>query len=398
MILLILLAVCCADAPRESNGRAPVRFMTFNVEDVRTVDLIDHTHPRLRAAAAIVQELKPDVLLVNEIAYAYGSGQNAEGADPSANARRFADDFLAVAQAPGLSGIRYSVYQPATNTGVHSHMDLDNSGHQNLRYQIPEASDSMGSPPGQSEDGREYGNDSWGFGTFPGQYGMALFVREGAVILENEIRTWQQFRWSSLPGALEPEGVDGMRWYSEEEWPLLRLSSKNHAMVPIQFEDGRTVNVIVSHPTPPAFDGPERRNAMRNHDEIRLIRSIIDDEPFLIDDQGEVGGLEPGIPFVIMGDLNADPDEGSGFGNPVPNLLFSSGRINASFVPRADSDGVAMFPELDSDDTARFGLRVDYILPSEELEIVNGGVFRSRATREVSDHFPVWADISWIEN
>ncbi len=33
---------------------------------------------------------------------------------------------------------------------------------------------------------------------------------------------------------------------------------------------GGTVHFLVSHPTPPVFDGPEDRNGARNADEIRL--------------------------------------------------------------------------------------------------------------------------------
>ena len=31
-----------------------------------------------------------------------------------------------------------------------------------------------------------------------------------------------------------------------------------------------TVHFLVSHPTPPVFDGPEDRNGPRNYDEIRF--------------------------------------------------------------------------------------------------------------------------------
>ena len=321
------------------------------------MDLENPDQPRLRAAAAIIQKLQPDVLLINEIAFNY------DGAESNAN--RFADLYLAVPQGPGLTGLRYSVFQPETNTGVHSNLDLDNSGHQTQRHQIAAASGPDGSPPAQTAEGREYGNDSWGFGTFPGQYGMALFVRDDARIRTDMIRTWQYFKWSSLPDALQPIGTDGVAWYSDEEWDVLRLSSKNHAAVPIVFEDGRQVTVLMAHPTPPAFDGPEGRNVKRNHDEIRLIREIIEDASFLVDDAGNPGGLSRDEHFVIMGDLNADPDEGSSTQNPIVNLIMASERVNSDFVPSADALGVKRFPELDPDDSAQFGLRVDYVAKIE---------------------------------
>ena len=34
--------------------------------------------------------------------------------------------------------------------------------------------------------------------------------------------------------------------------------------------DNKVVHFLVSHPTPPVFDGPEDRNGTRNFDEIRF--------------------------------------------------------------------------------------------------------------------------------
>ena len=354
------------------------------------MDLVNPDQPRLRAAAAVIQKLQPDVLLINEIAFNYDGSES--------NAVRFANLYLSVSQGPGLMARGYSVYQPETNTGVHSGMDLDNSGDQTQRYQLASAPTADGSPPAQSAEGRAYGNDSWGFGTFPGQYGMALFVRDDARIRTEMIRTWQHFRWSALPDALRPVSADGSAWYSDEEWELLRLSSKNHAAVPIAFEDGREITVIMAHPTPPAFDGPEQRNVKRNHDEIRLIREIIDGASFLVDDAGRPGGLSADEHFVVMGDLNADPDEGSSAHNPIVNLLLSSERVSGDFVPTADASGVTRFPDLDPDDSAQFGLRVDYILPSDGLRVMKGGIDRSPQPVVVSDHFPVWVDILWPDD
>lgn len=395
---ILAVALCVSNCAGTNQAEVQIRFATYNIEDVRTIDLLDPTHPRLTRAAAAIQRLRPDILLVNELTYDYPDYPELAADDrlpPGSNARRFAETFLAVPQGPGLDAIRYNVYQPRTNTGIHSGFDLDNSGDQSTTWQTPEPSDSTGAPPRQTSAGRKYGNDSYGFGTFPGQYGMALFVREGLQIQTDSVRTFQEFRWSAMPEALAPVASDGTPWYSPEEWDEFRLSSKTHAIVPVQFEDGRTVSVIISHPTPPAFDGDEMRNKKRNHDEIRLLAAIINDEPFVVDDEGKAGGLPSGSPFVILGDLNADPDEGSTFENPMEKFLLGSPLVRGAFVPSADSAGVAAFPNLDPDDTAGFRLRADYVLPSVDFTIVDGGLYRSPELRTVSDHFPVWVDVVW---
>ncbi|MDX1429996.1 MAG: endonuclease/exonuclease/phosphatase family protein, partial [Rhodothermales bacterium] len=97
--------------------------------------------------------------------------------------------------------------------------------------------------------------------------------------------------------------------------------------------------------------------------------------------------------FVILGDLNADPDEGRAIGNAIANLL-SANRNNGSFVPIATQSGIDAYPELDPDDTAEWGLRVDYVLPSSDLEVLAGGVWRRIGNGvSASDHFPVFLDI-----
>ena len=101
--------------------------------------------------------------------------------------------------------------------------------------------------------------DAYGYGRFPGQYGMALLSRYP--ILEDQARTFQTLKWSAMPGALRPRG-----YYPDDVWRHLRLSSKSHWDVPIGVgmrEDGFVVHALCSHPTPPAFDGEEDRNGCR---------------------------------------------------------------------------------------------------------------------------------------
>ena len=62
---------------------------------------------------------------------------------------------------------------------------------------------------------------------------------------------------------------DPHRLLLAQEQAVLRLSCKIHWDVPVQI-GSETVHFLVSHPTPPAFDGPEDRNGRRNHDEIRF--------------------------------------------------------------------------------------------------------------------------------
>ncbi|RMH30478.1 MAG: endonuclease/exonuclease/phosphatase family protein [Planctomycetota bacterium] len=366
----ILMAVMLLALPG-CRSATPVRIMTFNAEDIRPADVSSPEHPRLEAIASVIESLDPDILLLQEIA------RDAAGV----NAQRFADRWL-----PD-SG--YTAFMPETNTGIPSGHDLDRSGQAVTEYPLPEPSGPDGAPPPQTDDQRAYGNDCFGFGTFPGQYGMALLVSPRCKILYDQVRTYRLFRWSKLPGARSPESPDGTPWYPPEVWEVLRLPSKTLADIPVRLPDGSVIHCVVSHPTPPAFDGPEGRNKIRNRDEIRLLRAFLDNEPWLVDDAGRRGGLPPGALAIVMGDLNADPIDGSSIDDPIGHLLAS---------PRLATDPVPSSPvpvdRLDATDTAMFRLRVDYILPTKGVEVVDAGIWRPESIEtHPSDHFPVWADI-----
>lgn len=357
-----------------------LRVATYNVEDLRTENLLSPDNPRLREIARQIRELHPDIILINEIDYDWPADSANVG---GLNGERFVENYLAA----GDSGsIQYHAFMPPSNTGVASGFDLDRSGKVVTTPPSPH--------PASNGDvaGRAYGGDAWGFGMYPGQYAFAILVSDRFEIDETGVRTFRHFRWSDLPDALQPRIPEsGEPWYSPDAWSEFPLSSKTHVDLPI-FLDGSTVlHVLASHPTPPAFDGPEGRNKRRNHDEIRFWSYYLADAPFLVDDRDRRGGLAPSERFVIMGDLNADPAEGGSMGNPIGIYLFSDPRVNGDFVPK----GNIAVDDLDPDDTARWGLRVDYILPSKNITIVDGGIFRttSDSLNPPSDHFPVWLDI-----
>lgn len=352
-----------------------LRVATFNIEDVRTEQLAANDDERLKRIAAIIQRVRPNILLLNEIETAQTDG-------PS-NAEKFAYNYLAVSQGDGLRPLFFDTYTPETNTGEHSGMDLDNSG--SVEPGVPERAEK------QTQAHRVYANDCYGFGTFPGQYGMALLVDRRLKIDTERVRTFRTFLWRDMPGAKRPRNTDGSDWYSPEEWDAMRLSSKTFADVPIELPSGTTLRALISHPTPPAFDGPEQRNVLRNHDEIRLIRAYIDDEMFLYDDDGVQGGLASEDPFVVLGDLNADPSDGSSLEMTMFSQLFSSPELARDTHPGSDQ----RHEKLDRTDTARFGLRVDYVLPSATITITDSGVWRDPGETDAfpSDHFPVWADV-----
>ncbi len=87
-----------------------------------------------------------------------------------------------------------------------------------------------------------------------------------------QIRTFQHFLWKDMPGALLPDDAatpapaTGTR---PTELAIFRALVEEPLGRPDRIR-GEDVHFLVSHPTPPVFDGPEDRNGTRNNDEIRL--------------------------------------------------------------------------------------------------------------------------------
>ena len=166
------------------------------------------------------------------------------------------EHYLSVPQADSLDGISYQTVMLPVNTERPSGFDLNNDGQ--IVSTVPDipGSPDDGSVAPQTDAGRAYGNDAWGFGTFPGQYGMALFVRDDLAVLRDSIRTFRLLRWHETPNAsVALDATSFEPWYAPDEWAEMRLSSKSHWDVPVQRTNGAVLHVLASHPTPPSFDG-----------------------------------------------------------------------------------------------------------------------------------------------
>jgi len=388
---LTVLPATAAAAGRDGHphGDRTVRFQTFNASLNRTApgelvaDLSTPDDPQAAAVAEIIQRTRPDVLLLNEFDYVAGG----EAVD------LFRDNYLEV----GHNGARpihyrYSFIAPS-NTGIPSGHDLDNNG-------------TVGG-----------GNDAFGFGEFEGQYGMAVLSR--FPIDRRHARTFQEFRWADMPGALLPDDPATAApddWYSPAELEDVRLSSKSHWDLPIRV-GRRTVHFLVSHPTPPVFDGTEDRNGLRNFDEIRFWADYVSGRDYMYDDEGRYGGLHRGARFVIAGDQNSDPLDGDSVPGAIQQLIdhrriedplpASAGgpeaaarQGGANLTHRSDP----AYDTADFADTSPGNLRADYVLADRRLKVRGAGVFwpvpsdpLSRLTGEFpfpsSDHRSVWLDV-----
>ncbi|TGO03523.1 hypothetical protein PN36_05130 [Candidatus Thiomargarita nelsonii] len=331
------------------------RFATFNAALNRNQagllisDLSTPNNQQAQNVAEIIQRVNPDVLALQEFDY-----------DKDGKALQlFQDNYLRLSQ-NGAQSIyfKYS-YAVPSNTGILSGMDLDKDG-------------KTDSP-----------SDALGYGFHPGQYAFAILSKYPIQL--DKCRTFQKFLWKDMPGARLPQN-----WFSAQALEIFRLSSKNHIDMPIKLPTG-IIHILVAHPTPPVFDGDERRNKRRNFDEIRLLADYITPAgkgDYLYDDKGQKGGLDTVAHFVIMGDMNASPVEGDRDENAINQVLKH---------PRVHQ-------QVGYHHTTNWGLCVDYVLPSKNLKVYTSGLFWPKSSEPLyylvekaetsSDHRLVWVDLS----
>ncbi len=354
----------------------PIRVATFNTSLTRKGpglllrDIRKLKDSQIRNVMAIIQTVRPDILLINEFDHDY----------ENLALREFLD--LLAQDVGARKGIRYPYfYAPPQNVGVPSGLDLNGDG-------------KLGGPA-----------DAYGFGNFRGQYAMALVSK--FPIQTDDAKDFSDVLWKQIPNAEMPKAADGSDFPSYPALHIMRFSSKGHWDVPIALPSGDTLHILASHPTPPIFDGPEDMNGKRNRAEILFWDTYIRT------------ALQPHTDkYIVLGDLNADPFDGEGSHDAI-TALTNGGYLTD---PKPHSNGARMASETQGgvntkhtsnpaadtadwrDDRGPGNLRVDYVLPSKTLTLSGAGVFWPAPDeagfewigsdgRASSDHRLVWVDI-----
>lgn len=230
------------------------------------------------------------------------------------------------------------------NSGLATGVDLDGNGR-----------------PGEARD-------AMGYGRFAGDGGLAILSRHA--FGPGPVQDLSDLLWRDLPDATLPLR-NGAPFPSPEAQAIQRLSSTAHWIVPVDLPGG-PLTLMAWSATPPAFDGPERANILRNRDELLLWSHVLD---------GKIAGGSPDR-FVVIGNANLDPVDGGGETAAMAAFLADPRLIDtrpASAGGAVDADpdhrGDPALDTADWPDGAPGNLRVSYILPSAELGVRDAGVF-----------------------
>lgn len=304
-------------------------------------DIVSGKDAQVAAAVQVIAAVRPDVLLLT------GFDWDHEGQALSALAALLAD-----------AGVDYPHrHASRPNRGMATGLDLDGDGR-----------------PGTADDAQ-------GFGQFSGQKGMALLSR----LPLGEVTDHSALLWHDLPGNLMPPAAPQVA-------AVQRLSTTAHWQVPVLVGD-RPLTLLAWAATPPVF-GQGDRNARRNHDEAAFWLDRL-----------------PAGRFVLIGNTNLDPVDGEGRRAAMQALLA---RVQD---PRPESEGGRQAPQTGANaahrgdpalDTAEWGaepgrpgnMRVDVVLPSPDLAVLEAGVFwpapgdpMAEVARAASRHRLVWVDL-----
>lgn len=359
-------------------NKTKIRVASFNVSmestnygsaDVKALKTVleGDGNQQVKNIAETIQRVRPDIILLNEFDYSEDFGSLVKS---------FQSNYLGVSQ-NGQDEIHYPYsYSAPVNTGVVFPVDLNGDGEASLPA------------------------DAYGWGHYPGHYGMLLLSKFPIDV--QHVRSFQKFLWKDMPGAKLPLAEDGTSYYSEEQLNYFRLSSKSHWDVPIDVA-GKTLHVLASHPTPPVFDGPEDRNGRRNFDEIRLWADYIGGASYLYNDQRKPGLFDTDSSFVILGDLNASDNGGDSFKGAIQQLLDHP--LVKDTKPTSDGAKELWLSEDKHRATHHRGWRLDYALPSSDLNVSASGVYWPSANSSEahlvaerklsSDHRLVWVDVEF---
>ena len=366
------------------------RYAAFNVVDLGTKQVQEPGNSQAEAAARVIQEVDPDVLVVNELANNRQEATAPKDATlddvptDQTNIEAFVDNYLSEPQGKNLEGIEYEyTLQPESNTGLLPEDDYDFN-----------KDGTAGERPG----------DAFGFGEYPGHY--AFGIASKYPFDEEAIRSFQEFLWDDMPGNLIPlEGEEGVDtedsiYLTEDELDVFRLSSKTHLDVPFDV-DGETVHGLFSHPTPAVFDFANNFNGRWNHDENRFWADYVAGAEYIYDDSGTEGGIDDDASYVLLGDMNAGPgDEPL---DPATKYFVDNDDFNTRNLPTSPG-GAQLGNQYATANFGGGGSKVDWVLPSPDLSLRSSSVVWPSAdankrgladdVREASDHRLVWADIA----
>ena len=256
MLIIVVLAALLAGVSAvpvsagRGGGGSEVRFATFNASLNRfnagdlAAELSAPGSAQPDVIAEIIQRVRPDVLLINE--FDYDAGNVALDG--------FQTNYLSVAHGTAAPIVYPYRYTAPSNTGIPS----------GLR------------PRQQRRRRRLVPNDAYGFGFFPGQFGMAVYSMYPIDFADDpdvpELPVEGHAGSAAARRSADPAPPTGTHPPSSTSSGCRRRATGTCR----SRSASETVHFLVSHPTPPVFDGargPQRHPQPRRDPLLGRLRA-----------------------------------------------------------------------------------------------------------------------------
>ncbi len=357
-----------------------LRIAQFNIRELTTAKLLDANNKQVNSAAELIARFDADILSINEIQYALKDVPDA-GLPGATTARPGA---LATGDDPANNAARLAARVTEVDADVeypYAAMFLGNSG---FAY--------TGSTGGHAELATR------GFGEWQGRFNSALLSKHE--ILVDDVRVIHDYPWHDVPDNSLADMEAALGIAVPADYPIFE---KALFVVPVKLEDGTVLHMVLAHPVSSGFND---LNPYRNRDELHAISLFL---------TGELPGVEP-LPadahFIVIGDLNSDPEDGEGGGgihalleHPLIDPYFPVGRGGTAgthperntFLSGCGRDTLVTNP------ASKLQLQLDYLLTSSTLGAPDASAvyWPDRATDAAeyaltcyaSDHRYVWMDL-----
>lgn len=377
MILVLAVVSACGPASPETSVDAPtvtpdgppapeftgrLRVAHYNVMEMSTDKLLASASSQAGAFTQIIALEHPDIVELEEIEFditgypTTGTPGAPRTTMPGTFVLDRGDDHPAAQNARRIAD-RVAAIDPAV-TFADAFQTTGNSG---FRW-----------------TGSTNGNDSFylrGWGEYPGRFNTVVLSKYP--IVADQVRVIHDYPWKQLPGNLIAQLQTDLNTTVPDGFPLFEKSLN---IIPVDLGAGGILYLVCHHPTsPPAIFDPI--DPYRNRDELVALDLFV---------KGQLPGVDPlpaGARFLVIGDLNGDPFDGSNMAPGITNLLASS-----ALVPRfpegpgtrgthperktwlsgcGKNDGTTV-----ADPTTKSQLQLDYMLPSTTIgAAVDMGMF-----------------------
>lgn len=345
-IIFLLIFVGCSKFLPTSDKAQEVqntfKVFHFNIKELTTAKLLDANNAQIDAATKILSRQNFDILSINEIQY------DLPGV-PSLDYQSKGENFTRLLKRIGLNPARWNqIFAPA-NTGTRAKRD------ENGAYFYEE-----------SELARKHA-DPINYGLFPAQYSTAGAIKQKvsdkAII--NDV-LWRDFNPKANPSQYATESLLPL-----PSDMVLFDKNFNHAVTNLY---GKKLHVIFFHTVPSYhFGNKNSPNYQRNADQLRFLEWYVTGKTdFKVNlDRSQWPLISSNDGVIIVGDLNADVNQKDNPGGFVLKRLMK--KLN----PWMENPGVTN--ESSGFAPKPFQLLLDYIIVSQNIEIIEAGVLRPDA-------------------